>query len=272
MLMSFKLRVMLEGLCVFFPNEGMPETEVVFVITPAGKTTAHSCQMTATRHDASKSTIKFPNLLTQHDIFFFDGASEVGSGSTGASHSFDTLPKLAQTFNPQPPIPKPGVRRGAAFGGGGTLWSARLVIRGGEISENDQSYHLWQIHDGTKFIGHPSKMLGTLVHEHPIDADSVQVVTWDGTTLESGARNLVVSELYPIGDYVDLLIVNHSHMELDLLAGCVNSAPHFPFAFNLFDKAPNPVPTLRQPPNCSPPSQVHLQSKLSVPCVGGCTC
>lgn len=266
--MSWQLHVYLSGMFVIIPTSSDGSShEAVFVNSGTGPDT-HTCQL-AMFGTVTKPTAVLPFSTDVHDLYIHDGKQEIGPGRRVTQRTMDSLPQLQRT-TAAGLIPKAGVLR-PNIPTVKNLWSARLGLYGGKVTNNDFTEHDWEIYckGGTAVVDGPKRLAQSLLYELTITASFARIEARGRSGSESW-------EIHPQSgsSVAEVHIRNTSGTSPQPVAGIKNESPHFKLAFDLFTTTPkcilresNNHPFLRvRGRSTKRPQGVHL------PCVGGCTC
>jgi|CXWL01.1.fsa_nt_gi hypothetical protein len=260
--MSFKLRVLFEGICVLFPDSTSQSTEIIFPYTGTEDAEAHTCQFSVRRGNVVRSQGQLPVTLRKTDVYFSDGPNLIGESLEG-SHSFSSIPKLHHVWKDFET--HKGVRR-ADLPTVSKLVNGRLVLMDGLFSElhlTNEKYEMYDKDSGQRVGPKAAKVFQCLMYERVITSPSV-------TIRDSVDKNSTWSfACEPVGGFVEVVIGNHSHDETRFGTSAMTDAPHFAHVFDLFKKRPERKIGLRA--KCSAKKRLRAMG-LRVPCVGGCAC
>lgn len=261
--MGFTLRIMIEGLCVLFPDPGRSTTEIVFLHTGDTYENAHTCQLALRRGIVVSGDVQQPITLRKNDIFLSDGSIEITQTVKSAKHKFAAVPRLREVVEDLKP--KAGVRRGT---GSSDYVNARLQLHDGkffEMNMTDEKYVIYNKRTGSK-KGKAIRLAHCLVYERVIAADTAAI------RIATASRFGDTIEIGPIGDYAEVVIGNYSHKETYLDRNGEGESAHFELVFEVFENSPVDKYGLKtasrrkaKKPSDDPARSIH------VPCVGGCT-
>ncbi len=264
--MSWNLHVILSGLLVVLPSKCDDSIlEAVFVNTGEGEN-QHFCQMSVFGV-VGRSDPGFPFDLNTHDIYLYDGNELIAPAPPLVLRPLDGLPKLqkAKGFNkyPQQFVQRPD------FPGNLKLWSARIGLYGGSVSEANLTEETWVIYDRLqkKDVYGPERLAQSLLYEVAIESDEVTVEA------RSKTRSLwwTVKPKSPLGA-AEIHIANLSSQSMRYKKDQRNDSPHFRLAFDLFQGSTDCILIeSTKHPTIPPGATSGITKGVHVPCVGGCS-
>lgn len=283
--MAFTLRILIEGLCVFFPETSVKSVEVVFLSTAdQAPANAHTCQLSLRRGTFVSSGVQLPMTLTEHDLDIFDGPYPIPapphSSPASGVHSLLMTPKLGHVLG-SPIRPKRGVRRHTGYY---RRVAARIQLPEGQLNElyvTKEEYEIFETKSGAAVGKSQTRLFQCLLYEREIESDTVTIRATD----QSG--NLSHFEVWPTGNFVEFTVANFSHTETYAKENERTVSPHFGLVFGLFEHNLTDEFGLRlaKPYLPSAPRAVEVDCGdgehetqieeirgLHIPCVGGCTC